>query len=252
MATERARRSGQSPFLAAAAILFLLGAGACAPTSQVLALRAGPDSTGLAVLDCRFSFEFTDDTTERNLGSIDTEATVERFAIPQGAQSATIVSADVAERPIAARPNRGLLLLGPLKPGSYLLEQVGLDRDYIGGGMRSVDLVREPVTFRPGSAGTERLLFVVEPGGVIYIGRMNARGVLDSAEKLAGQGNVAPTPVGMLRIRMANDDRIWSVTWDRSIDHEIAAWELMLVSLRNTAWRDPIVRRLERLKGETP
>jgi hypothetical protein len=249
VATGRWRRGGSRPLGAAAAILFLVGAASCAPTAQFIAAGPGPETAGLAVLDCRFSFEFkNEESLERNL--LNTTEGVERLGIPQRAQTATIRNADQAGAPpILARPTRGLLILGPLQPGNYFLEQVGLDREYLGGGMRSQELVREPVTFRPGKAGTERLMFVVEAGAVIYIGQMNAKGVLDDAAALAAQGNVAPTPAGMFRRRIANDDRVWSVTWDRNIENEVAAWELIMVSLKGTAWSEPITRRLERLKG---
>jgi hypothetical protein len=256
--TGRERRAGWRrafggvaaiPFLFLFLFLFLLGAVSCAPTARFIEAGPGPETAGLAVLDCRFSFEFkNEESLERNL--LNTNESVERLGIPQRAQNATVRNADqTAPPPILARPTRGLLLLGPLPPGNYLLEQVGLDREYLGGGMRAYEIVREPVRFRPGTAGTERLLFVVEPGTVIYIGRMNAKGVLDDAAALAAQGNVAPAPAGMFRRTVANDDRVWSVTWDRDIENEIAAWELMMVSLKGTAWSEPITRRLERLKG---
>ena len=221
--------------------LILLGA-ACASSSRTSSTLAAPDSMGLVLLDCRLRFEFRDDP--RRLDEILTTG-LERLRQPIAAENAMFSSTDAPRVEIEAQPNRGLLLLGPLRPGTYYLDRVGADRDFIEATRQTgYEVVRETVACKLGHGGTDRIAFVVEPGGVTYIGRMTASCDLDSPRE---EHTRLAT---MARFTFVADDRTWAVTWDREIHHEIVAWERLNVSLKKTAWREPIARRLEFLRSQ--
>ncbi|HET9951621.1 MAG TPA: hypothetical protein VFS09_07500 [Candidatus Eisenbacteria bacterium] len=235
------------------AVFLLLGAGGCASTSEVVEKRGGPDSTGLALLDCRFTFEFS-----RDIRAYDQyfQIGMRHYESAQTAQNASIYATDDPAHPIPARPMRGLLLLGPLRPGAYVLERVGMERIFLESTSREgVQMVQEPVTCRPGQAGTTRVVFVVEPGRVVYIGQLQAKGFLASPELESGfvpPDQSAPAQKTVVRARLVADDRAWRIDWDREIGNEIRAWENALAALRETPWSGPIGERLEFLKQASP
>ena len=200
---------------------------------------------GLVVLDCELKFEAADNP--RRLDQFFTTG-LDKLNKPQAAQIALYCNAEDPDQLSAAQPTRGLLLIGPLVPGTYYLERVGAERDFIETNPRDgLEIVRDPVTCRPGNAGTSRIAFVVEPGDVTYVGRMTA------ACDLRAPDQPSARLAGIIRrVTWAADDRTWSITWDRNIRHEISAWERMFVSLRTTAWGDPIARRLEFLRSQQP
>lgn len=178
------------------------------------------------------------------------------FESGQRAQGASIYFVDDPTHPIQARSVRGLLLLGPLRPGAYLLDRVGLERTLIETSSREgVQLIQEPVTCRPGQAGTSRIVFVVEPRRVTYVGQMLAKGFLASPELESGfvpPDQSAPVQKNIIRVRLVADDRAWTIDCDREIGNEIRAWENVLVKLRETPWSGPIGERLEFLRQASP
>lgn len=226
-------------------IVLLLLSGACASSTEQRAALGAPDSLGLVLLDCQLKFDFFVDSRQ-----FDTSLTIgfDRLRQPIAAQSALYSSVDDPQHLIPAKPNRDLLLLGPLRPGMYYLERVGADREFIESSRtyRS-EVVRDPVAFKPGSVGTSRIAFVVEPGGVTYIGRMKAACELRLPEEY--DGRLSDT---MIRTAWTADDRTWKVTWDRDVQNELVAWERVMVGLKKTPWREPIARRLEFLRAQTP
>lgn len=151
-----------------------------------------------------------------------------------------------------------------------MLEQVGLDREFIDVNRRQgFEFVREPVAFRPGIAGTNRIAFVVEPGGVTYVGRMAVTSTLRSPEAdaaLPEPRSTDPVPdksfvqtrdlqtntANLRRIRWIADDQTWEVKWDRDVRHEISAWERIRASLKQSEWKAAIEKRLEFLRAQTP
>jgi hypothetical protein len=225
----------------AAIALIFLGT-ACASSSRTQSTLAAPDSTGLVLLDCRLRFEIQGDPRR-----FDEHLTtgLERLIQPIPAEKATFSRSDSPRSPVAARPNRGLFLLGPLRPGTYYLDEVGADRDFIETTREAgYEIVRDPVACKLGHGGTSRIAFVVEPGGVTYIGRMTATCDLEYPRE--EHSRLAT----MARVTFVADDRTWAVGWDREIHHEIVAWERVNVSLKKTAWREPIERRLEFLRSQ--
>jgi len=228
-----------------AALLAVLAAGACSSTSSSVARHGGPDSMGLAIVDCAIKLELQGDP--RFFDQVMTTG-LERLTQPQSAQAALYSSLEDPDHLLIARPTRGLLVLGPLRAGTYLLKQIGMEREFIETDrFHELEVVRDRVTCKPGIAGVDRIAFLVAPGGVTYVGRMTAASDLRVPEEDA-RGFQRP----LRRVRLVADDRNWSVTWDRSIHHEISAWERMLVSLRKTPWRGPIEQRLEYLKTQQP
>ena len=228
-----------------APLLALALASACASTSEQRAALGAPDSMGLVLLDCQMKFEFAVESRRYDTGLT---TGYERLRQPVPAQSALCADVEDPNTLILAKPNRDLLLLGPLRPGTYLLNRIGTDRAYIepsrpGG----IEVLREEANFKPGTAGTDRIAFVVERGGVAYIGRMTAACELELPEEA-----VSLLTGNMNRLMWAADDRTWKVTWDRDIHHELVAWERVMVGLKKTPWREPIARRLEFLRAQYP
>lgn len=238
---------------AAVAALLVLGAGACSSTSKVIETRGGPDSTGLALVDCRFTFDFV-----RDIRAYDQylQIGMRHYESPQRAQSAWVHAAGDPKHPVPARQVRGLLLVGPLAPGAYVLERVGLERTFLETSSREgVQMIQEPVTCRPGDAGATRIVFIVEPGRVNYVGQMLAKGFLASPELESGfvpPDQSAPAQKNLMRVRLVADDRAWTIDWNREIGNEIRAWENVLVALRDTPWKASIDDRLEYLRQLTP
>jgi hypothetical protein len=238
--------------LAASTALLLLGVGACASSTKVLENPGGADSTGLALVDCRFTFDFV-----RDIRAYDQylQIGMRHYESPQKAETASIFSVDDPDHPVPARQMRGLLLFGPLRPGAYVLERVGLERTFLESTSREgVQLVQEPITCRPGLTGTTRIVFIVEPGRVNYVGQMLAKGFLASPELESGfvpPDQSTPLQKNLARIRLVSDDRAWTIEWNREIGHEIRAWENVLATLRDTPWNGPISERLDYLRHES-
>lgn len=239
--------------LAALAALLALGAGACSSTSAVLGKGGGPDSTGLVLVDCQFTFELVGDVRVYDQYLL---TGMRHLESGQRAEIAWIHPVDDPAKEIPARPTRGLLLLGPLQPGAYVLDRVGLERRFLEASLRQgMEFVQEPAICRPGRAGTARIVFIVEPGRVTYLGMMQAKGFLASPEinpAFVPPGQDQATQPGLQRVRLIADDRSWTIDWDREVGHEIRAWENVLVALGGSAWRGPIDARLAFLREQAP